>query len=164
MDHDIPIAVFLPVEVSSQLATSSHRNNFILKTTHLHDKLFCHFKEERIIVGDDQRIPHGRGKPHPGHLFSKFANKDIYLIALSTINSSLSEENRIRPEECLVFEDAVLGVQSARNAGMQVVWVPDPLVKGVFKGQEKEILGDWGKEVSNLAEVRLEDYGIGADK
>ena len=88
--------------------------------------------------------------------------KDIYLLALSTINESLpANEKPITPEECLVFEDAVLGVESARNAGMKVVWVPDPLVKGLFRGKEDEILGSWGKEVSSLEDVKLEDYGIG---
>jgi len=46
---------------------------------------------------------------------------------------------------------------------MQVVWVPDPLIKGVLRGQEEEILGEWGKEVLSLAEVRLEEYGIGRE-
>jgi beta-phosphoglucomutase-like phosphatase (HAD superfamily) len=56
----------------------------------------------------------------------------------------------------------VLGVESARNAGMQVVWVPDSQIKNLFVGQEAEILGEWGKEVSSLADVRLEDYRIGS--
>ena len=87
---------------------------------------------------------------------------DIYLLALSTINKSLPEGVKpILPAECLVFEDAVLGVESGRNAGMQVIWVPDPLIKDAFRGQETEILGDWGKEVESLAHVDLRDYGIG---
>jgi pseudouridine 5'-phosphatase len=81
---------------------------------------------------------------------------------LSTINKSLPEGvEPILPAECLVFEDAVLGVESGRNAGMQVVWVPDPFIKGVFRGQETEILGSWGKEVESLAHVNLRDYGVG---
>jgi len=67
----------------------------------------------------------------------------------------------IAPAECLVFEDAVLGVESSRNAGMQVVWVPDPFIKGACRGKETEILGHWGKEVESLADVNLRDYGIG---
>ena len=55
----------------------------------------------------------------------------------------------------------MLGVQSARNAGMQVVWVPDGFIKGAFRGKEAEILGDWGRDVETLAHVNLQDYGIG---
>ena len=54
----------------------------------------------------------------------------------------------------------MLGVESARNAEMQVVWVPDPFIKGVFLGQEQKILGSWGKHVESLAHVNLVDYGI----
>lgn len=84
------------------------------------------------------------------------------MLALSTINKSLPEGiEPIAPEECLVFEDAVLGVESARNAGMQVIWVPDAFIKDVFRGREEDILGPWGKEVNSLADVPLEEYGIG---
>ena len=125
----------------------------MLKTSHLQDDFFAHFPENRIVVGDDPRIPRDRGKPHP----------DIFLLALSTINNSLPDGTQsIRPSECLVFEDAVLGVQAGRNAGMQIVWVPDPFIKNSFVGQEEEILGPWGKEVETLAHVNLADYGIGA--
>lgn len=81
---------------------------------------------------------------------------------MSAINKSLPEGVKpILPAECLVFEDAALGVESGRNAGMQIVWVPDPFIKGVFRGQETEILGPWGREVESLAHVNLQDYGIG---
>ena len=133
-----------------------------LKTAHLQEDFFAHFPQDRIIVGDDERIPHGRGKPHGGNLHCQaFLTLDIYLLALSTINNSLPPGIQpIAPAECLVFEDAVLGVESARNAEMQVVWVPDPFIKGAFQGQEKKILGSWGREVESLAHVNLADYGI----
>lgn len=54
-----------------------------------------------------------------------------------------------------------MGVKSARNAGMQIIWVLDTFTKGVFEGIEEKILGPWGREVESLAHVNLEDYGIG---
>lgn len=96
------------------LATSSNKRNFELKTAHLKD-IFAVFTPGKRVLGDDVRIAPGRGKPAP----------DIYLLALSLINESIREEGReteIRPEECLVFEDSVPGVESGRRAGCQVVW------------------------------------------
>ncbi|KAF2463137.1 HAD-like protein [Lindgomyces ingoldianus] len=117
--------------VRTALATSSHRRNFELKTTHL-PYLFEHFEEDHTVLGDDERIPTGRGKPAP----------DIYLLALRTINEALSAsgEEEIKPEECLVFEDSVPGVESGRRAGMQVVWCPHPELLEEYKGREKEVL------------------------
>jgi pseudouridine 5'-phosphatase len=61
---------------------------------------------------------------------------------LETINSALREkgESEIRPEECLVFEDSVPGVESGRRAGMQVIWCPHPELLQEFAGREKEVL------------------------
>lgn len=59
-----------------------------------------------IVTGDD--VPAGRGKPQP----------DVYLMA--------AEKLGVRPENCFVFEDSLLGVQAARSAGMTVIAVPDP--------------------------------------
>ncbi|KAK8052393.1 HAD-like domain-containing protein [Apiospora rasikravindrae] len=112
------------------LATSSHANNFRIKTTHLTD-LFSVFPSERRVLGDDKRVGPGRGKPLP----------DIYHLALSTINASLAPgEEPIKPEECLVFEDSVPGVESGRRAGMRVVWVPHPMLKKEYAGREPEVL------------------------
>ena len=54
-----------------------------------------------------------------------------------------------------------MGVEAGRNAGMQVVWCPDGFIKDAFIGKEKEILGDWGREVASLDEINLAEYGIG---
>lgn len=118
-----------PIHIA--LATSSHRKNFKLKTDHLPD-LFSAFPEHRQVLGDDPRIGHGRGKPLP----------DIYLLALKTINTDLRQmgEQEIRPEECLVFEDAVPGVEAGRRAGMRVVWCPHPGLVEAYKGREAEVL------------------------
>ncbi|KAK3486205.1 HAD-like protein [Neurospora hispaniola] len=108
-----------PHRVHIALATSSHEANFRMKTNHL-TELFSVFETHRRVLGDDKRIPQGRGKPLP----------DIYLIALKTINDSLPEgEKPITPEECLVFEDSIPGVEAGRRAGMRVVWCPHPMLK-----------------------------------
>ncbi len=86
------------------------------------------------------------------------------MLALKTINDGLPDDKKIEPSECLVFEDAVLGVEAGRNAGMQVVWCPDSFIKTVFTGKEEEILGDWGREVASLDQVNLSEYGIGVEQ
>ncbi len=48
------------------------------------------------------------GKPHPA----------VYLTAAAKLGAS--------PEDCLAFEDSVLGIRSAKSAGMTVVAVPAP--------------------------------------
>ena len=117
--------------VNIALATSSHARNFKLKTLH-HRHLFSTFKEQHRIVGDDPRIPQGRGKPAP----------DIYLLALETINKEIRASGgiEIAPEECLVFEDSVPGVEAGRRAGMRVVWCPHPELLKLYRGQEREVL------------------------
>ena len=118
-------------DVHIALATSSNVRNFKLKTDHL-GELFEYFPPEHQVLGDDPRIPHGRGKPAP----------DIYLLALSTLNKTLEAQGQppIQPEECLVFEDSVPGVESGRRAGMQAVWCPHPELLVEYKGSEKDVL------------------------
>ncbi|OAA72083.1 HAD-like domain protein [Akanthomyces lecanii RCEF 1005] len=119
-----------PHTVHIALATSSHRGNFDLKTTHLQE-LFSVFPEERRVKGDDERLKPGRGKPLP----------DIFLLALQTINDSLpAGETPITPEECLVFEDSVPGVEAGRRAGMRVVWCPHKMLKKEYTGREADVL------------------------
>jgi pseudouridine-5'-monophosphatase len=153
--------------VHMALATSSHEVNFRLKTSHL-GELFKVFPKERQVLGDDERIAKGRGKPAP----------DIYLLALETVNGSLAEgEAKVRPEECLVFEDSVPGVESGRRAGMRVVWCPHPELFREFEAQTEEVLagkvdaegedkgrgeiGDgWAEHLVTLKNFPYERYGI----
>ena len=44
------------------------------------------------------------------------------------------------PEECLVFEDSVPGVEAGRRAGMRVVWCPHPELLKLYRGHEREVL------------------------
>jgi pseudouridine-5'-monophosphatase len=144
------------------LATSSNSRNFKLKTDHLSD-LFAAFPQVHRVLGDDPRIGKGRGKPLP----------DIYLLALETINEDLRSKGQteIKPEECLVFEDAVPGVEAGRRAGMQVVWCPHPGLLEAYKGREEEVLAgltgahkeeeksDAEKEADQLQAGRIQDAG-----
>ena len=119
-------------KIDIALATSSHRANFELKTNHL-QSLFAPFRPENRVLGDDPRIPKGRGKPAP----------DIYLLALETLNARRrlqGEKHDILPQECLVFEDSVPGVESGRRAGMQVVWCPHPELLNEYAGREELVL------------------------
>ncbi|KAK1809179.1 hypothetical protein LTR12_016472 [Friedmanniomyces endolithicus] len=168
------------------LATSSHSGNFALKTGHL-GELFAVFAEEHRVLGDDGRIPAGRGKPAP----------DIYLVALETINARVRREGgrEVEAGEALVFEDSVPGVEAGRRAGCQVVWCPHPELLELMKGKEELILagrtgqyeekeevekgevsegkgrrkdapgeiGDgWGRLLRTLEDFPYEDYGLGA--
>ncbi|KAJ5647853.1 HAD superfamily hydrolase [Penicillium lividum] len=139
-----------PVHIA--LATSSNSKNFKLKSGHL-SELFEAFPEVHRVLGDDPRIGKGRGKPLP----------DIYLLALETINESLRSkgEPEIKPEECLVFEDAVPGVEAGRRAGMQVVWCPHPGLLETYKGREEEVLagltGSHKEEEKSAAEKEAEE-------
>lgn len=148
--HNVPIA----------LATSSHHYNFTLKTAHLNNGGFALFGSH-IVVGDDTRIPAGRGKPFP----------DIWLVALESLNAEKREEaaaagtvfEDIKPEECLVFEDGVPGVQAGRAAGATVIWVPDARALEVLKGQEIDIIGNQGEILEELGQLDKKKYGLDID-
>ena len=56
---------------------------------------------DTLITGDDKRIK--SGKPSP----------DIFILAASSLG--------MRPEECIIFEDAVTGVQAGLNSGARIV-------------------------------------------
>ncbi|KAL6832318.1 HAD-like domain-containing protein [Trichoderma camerunense] len=138
-----------PVHIA--LATSSHMGNFKLKTNHLAD-LFSVFPDNRRIVGDDTRLTPGRGKPLP----------DIFLLALKTINDSLPEgEAPIKPEECLVFEDSVPGVEAGRRAGMRVIWCPHPMLKKEYAGREEEVLAGRTGEAGQVDLHQVGELGDG---
>jgi pseudouridine-5'-monophosphatase len=88
-------------QIPQAVATSSGSRTFRLKTTH-HQEWFALF--DCMVLGDDPAVK--RGKPAP----------DIFLLAAQRLGAS--------PEECLVFEDALAGMEAALAAGMSVVVVP----------------------------------------
>ena len=138
-------------DVEIALATSSMAQNFDLKTAHLEDDLFFVFEPEHRVLGDDERIPKGKGKPAP----------DIYLLALKTINDRLKRQGgkEIEPQECLVFEDSVPGVESGRRAGMQVVWCPHEGLLNEYRGREPHVLAGLMGEYKEVEE-KNETVGV----
>lgn len=157
--------------VRTALASSSVRSNYNLKVSRPEVKAVLDLlPEEHRILGDDPRIKKGRGKPAP----------DIYLLALQTLNSKIADgEPKITPEECLVFEDSVPGVEAGRRAGMRVVWVPHVELFAEWKDRTSEVLagrtglvkigdedqlGDlddgWGEYLTSLEDFPYETYGI----
>lgn len=87
--------------VPQAVATSSSRESLRHKVAH-HADWFEVF--ETVVIADD--VAHG--KPAP----------DIFLEAARRMD--------VRPEACLVFEDAKSGVDAALAAGMRVIALPEP--------------------------------------
>jgi pseudouridine 5'-phosphatase len=141
-------------KVHMAVATSSIRRNYDIKTGSMKD-LFSIFAADQIVTGDDERVPKGRGKPLP----------DIYLVALKTINDHIMKsgtgEPEVEPNECIVFEDSVTGVEAGRRAGMRVVWCPHPGLLGEYIGREKEVLA--GK-TGEHKEEEIERHGMSTMK
>jgi len=80
-----------------------------------------------------------RGKPHP----------ESFLLALKQLNTRVgSRLNPIKPEECLVIEDSVGGVQGARAAGMNCL--------AVSNSYPREMLRAANRIVDTLDEVQLD--------
>ncbi|KAL0077734.1 HAD-like domain-containing protein [Phycomyces blakesleeanus] len=96
------------------VATSSTREKYELKTS-LHKELFELF--DHIVCGDDKGIVNG--KPSP----------ELFLVAQQRLGNPPAEN-------CLVFEDAVNGVEAALNAKMHVVWIPDANILALGKDNE----------------------------
>lgn len=153
------------------LASSTKSDAYALKTSgERAGRLLRYFEPERRVVGDDPRVRQERGKPAP----------DIYLVALGALNANLEPgAEPVRPEECLVFEDSVAGVEAGRRAGMRVVWVPHPDVAAEYDGKQSQVLaarsgmfdlGDewqlgqlddgWAESISSLEHFDYDKYGI----
>lgn len=128
------------------LGTSSNKLNFDRKTGHL--KHGFNVFEKHIVTGDDARIPPGRGKPHP----------DIWAACLGSLNEG--REDKIKPEECIVFEDGIPGVQAGRSFNSHVVWIPDINAIKVLDGKEHEIIGPNGKILQSLEEFDPKEHGF----
>ncbi|CCE64199.1 hypothetical protein TPHA_0G03590 [Tetrapisispora phaffii CBS 4417] len=126
------------------LCTSSNKAKFVGKTSHLKDA-FALF--DAIVTGDDPRIPEGRGKPFP----------DIWHTGLSDLNNKFGTS--ILPEECMVFEDGIIGVKAGIAFGGHVIWVPHPEAIE-FLPEPITILEDKGEMLTSLANIDLTKYSL----
>jgi beta-phosphoglucomutase len=89
-----------------------------------------------LVAAEDFKL----GKPQP----------ESFLFALERLNAEIKGQTPpILPEECLVVEDSVAGVQGARRAGM--------LCMAVTNSYPREMLQAANTIVASLEEVRLDN-------
>ncbi|KAJ2637552.1 Pseudouridine-5'-phosphatase [Coemansia sp. RSA 1286] len=127
-NNSIPIAV----------ATSSAKAMFLIKTDK-HRAVFELFGSN-ITCGDDPEVK--RSKPSP----------DIFLAAMRRLDSEL------RPEDCLVFEDASNGIEAANNAQMSSIWVHD--MRFSLDPPSETIAHDATERIASLEDFAPEKYGL----
>ncbi|KAI1536582.1 haloacid dehalogenase-like hydrolase, partial [Pyrenophora tritici-repentis] len=136
--------------VFMSLASSAGHHKFALKTSHI-PAINDAFDDPAFhIFGDDPEMSDSKKKPEP----------DIFLLALKRLNSAevARGERALGPEECLIFEDSIAGVEAARRAGMRVVWVPHPGLAEVCRGREMDVLMGRTEKNGNIP-----DYGVVVD-
>ncbi|XP_047537474.1 pseudouridine-5'-phosphatase-like [Vanessa atalanta] len=115
------------------LATSSSENSIEMKMQN--HKSFLKYFHHLTMGSSDPEVT--KGKPDP----------IIFLVCASRF------PDKPKPENCLVFEDAVNGVKAACAANMQVVAVPDPRI-------DKEQLRNATLVLNSLEEFKPELFGL----
>jgi beta-phosphoglucomutase-like phosphatase (HAD superfamily) len=108
---------FYQAGIPQAIASSSSQRPFDAKITH-HQEWMQLF--HGVVLGDDPEVK--QGKPAP----------DIFLVAAQRLE--------VHPEHCLVFEDSLAGVMAAKQAGMTVVAVPDPMMDKSLFQQADDVL------------------------
>ncbi|ATQ77429.1 beta-phosphoglucomutase [Massilia violaceinigra] len=106
MGFDVLIALAKEMNVALAVATAAPNANITFTLDGL--DLRRHF--DTVVGAADV----ARGKPHP----------DVFLLA--------AERCGVAPEHCIVFEDAPLGVEAARRAGMRAVVLTTTLPAEAF--------------------------------
>jgi beta-phosphoglucomutase-like phosphatase (HAD superfamily) len=120
------------------IATSSRSAGVEKKRLRHNDTIFSYM--DAIVCGDDPSVKNG--KPAP----------DIYEEAARRLN--------VDPDQCLVFEDALSGVRSAKAAGCTVIAIPDAR----FSTEEKAVFEQEADVVlSTLWEFDGRPFGINVD-
>ena len=62
-------------------------------------------------------------------------------------------------DRCIVFEDGIPGVKSAKAFGAHVIWVPHPEAHAVL-GDTKALLAGKGELLSSLEKLEKAKYGL----
>jgi beta-phosphoglucomutase-like phosphatase (HAD superfamily) len=104
--------------IPQAIATRSTQKTFHHKTLH-HQNWLCLF--DCLVLADDPLIR--RQKPAP----------DCFLAVAERLGAD--------PEQCLVFEDSLVGITAAKRAGMKAIAVPAPCVDQSLFYEADEILG-----------------------
>lgn len=117
--------------VPMALATSSHRRHYEIKTSR-HRALFEKVFGERVVTGDMVDV----GKPDPAIFFKA------------------AELLGVEAGSCVVFEDAVSGIEAARRAGALAVMVPDPAFDDERYTKDADVV------YRSLEEVNFNELGI----
>lgn len=120
-------------QIPMAIATSSNKRHYEMKTTK-HKSLFGQVFDF-VITGDEV----SQSKPHP----------EIFQTAAQHFQHLTQD-----PKEILVFEDAVLGVQAAKSAGMNVIWVYDSQAVQDHPGL------DANESMKSLFYFKPETYGL----
>ncbi|TDL27704.1 HAD-like protein [Rickenella mellea] len=140
--HGIPMAI----------ATASRRAKFVAKTSRL-GKVFGLF-DGRVVCGDDGKVRPGRAKPCPDIFLTaarEYLGRDVGGEEVDECNN----KEILERAKGLIFEDALLGVQAGKRAGMKVVWVPDPNLLDVeYTGPRPD------ETLNSLCEFLPEKYGL----
>ncbi|VEU20330.1 DEKNAAC101118 [Brettanomyces naardenensis] len=138
-------------KVPIALCTSSNYDKYEMKTTYLKEG-FNAFGDN-IITGDHPDVI-GKGKPLPY----------VWWAGLDKINKDRADDDKIKPEECLVFEDAVSGFISGKRSKAYVIWVPDERGLAVMdKTEIAKMIGEnsrYGLQIKSLLDFEPSKFGL----
>ncbi|KAI9193242.1 HAD-like domain-containing protein [Polychytrium aggregatum] len=112
-------------------------------------------------AGHEALFPHCRPLPGVMKLVSHLKKHNIPIAVATRSHRSAFELKAlgnplVDPRSCLVFEDSNPGVLAGLNAGMSVVWIPDPNLK-----TDDPTLGERVSDVlGSMEEFQPEKYGL----
>ena len=130
IEHLFPLKEFKESGFLLALASSSPYRviNFVLQKFSLNEFFSV------VVSGETVEF----GKPHP----------DIYLHTAMKLGACPEQGRRIEPGECVVIEDSINGVKSAKGAGMLCIAIPD------------KRLNQRGFQIADLVVDRLDEISV----